>query len=297
MTFIASILTAFIILAVGSEYDLLAIAVACIAPAATIVAFLVTPMAPPQDPDEPPPLTLTSISPCIAASYALIHALIRGCVACMLAPLTLAVGWLSAQLSAFGISLEKTVAVFAQLSMGATASMQIWRLLIQPPTNVFIRTSTCISLLVALPDSVFWLVANQRTIAAMIRWLNAKKIQIEELSVSTMQKEFASVLFDHGHGPPCTHSSVSHSTSRAARYVKLYARQLFMKMDDIGYLSRQSPLKVLVVILDLMVASAAFSMPTMSALPNMPRNVQWATELGFLRSEWQGVWNGEEGTG
>ena len=282
---IAVIPTLFVILAIGSQYDLLAIATACLAPVVAITAFLVTPISPPDDPDEPPPPTFTSVAPCLAATFGFV----RASVACLLSPLVMAVTWANVCLSERGISLERRIATSIQLSMGATASMQIWRLITSQTTNMCVVMSAVITLFVALPDSCAWLVVKQRAVAAAMAWLNKQRLYAEESSVAAVETEIIPALnqccFADGYTQRRQDfarpsrilrrwSIVEYASQRRGRQAKrrtmLYAREMMGLFDDVGYWTRQSPLKTLVVLLNVVVLSAAI---------NIPIDVRWMMEL------------------
>lgn len=166
-----------------------------------------------------------------------------------------------------------------QISMGLSALVQLRSLALQHDVAAAARLLGLICFAVQLPDSFGWLLAEFGAIATLNSLFNSTRVTLEDgcmsaadsitakvrrsLSSLSSESPFGSAAFDRCHA--------------SNKYLRLLADQvsqfLVRRLDDLGYLVRQSPLKSLVAVLNLVMAIEGFrlhaSLPSVGDLPGL----------------------------
>ena len=164
-----------------------------------------------------------------------------------------------------------------QISMGVSALVQLRSLALQHDVAAAARLLGLICFAVQLPDSFGWLLAEFGAIATLISLFNSTRVTLEDRCMSAADSITTKVR------PSFSSLSSASPFSSAAfdrclasnKYLRLLADQvsqdLVRRLDDLGYLVRQSPLKSLVAVLNLVMAIEGFrlhaNLPSVGDLP------------------------------
>ena len=255
-------------LAYDAEYGVPSVSVSILMPIIAMVAYLVTPLTPPEDPSEPPFPTLENMLPgplytvigapinFIFAAKDFVKAKTLGVVMAIVGP------WIAPYMShiAYGI----------QITMGVTAAIEAEEGLAHVTrfgagVIIFIMTA------IQVPDSFSWAFTRFPKLQAGIDRLYEKQAAVEgsvTVAADEMMQQIQELTED------AKDSDSGFQLPPTPDFFKPIYRAFCEWLDGIGSLARASPFKLLVVILELSQTVDGMAMPDMNTVmeqvPDLP---------------------------
>ena len=261
-----------------AEYNSAALMIAIGMPCIAMIAYLVTPLTPPEDPSEPPMVSLEDVVPTQVA--ALIMAPINMIYTVKDWVMDNTVGALMRLIGPTMAPYLPHVAYGIQLSMGVSAMVTAEQgfLHIHRFGAGLILT---IQTLIQVPDSMAVFIDKFPRLQEPIDAFNEKKRHVES-AVSTaaddLMMQVQEVMEDAKDANPGLQDQLS-----LPPYAKPYYRYVCEMLDGIGQTARASPFKMLVVILELAVQANELALPTwedvVATIPDLP---SWSQVMSVI---------------
>ena len=232
-------------------------ATAFIMPFIGIYAFLLTPMTPPEDPDEPKAFDFGAVWETYVTPF--IAKITPKCVTDVQewfgAQKDAVVGFLMGILGALLAPFAAQIAKGIQVGMGGSAIAEVLVAFKDIPnwaTGVVISMTTTIQ----LPDSLGFLIAGNYYYNKVITSYNDNKGSTEESVVkgaSVVIKRFEEMADQIKEEFDMMDDGVDILQTYGLTFLKPYLRMLTMWLDEIGEIARANPFKLIVIIFDLVV--------------------------------------------
>lgn len=274
------------LLAWDAEFNQTAILIALVMPFVSMIAYLVTPLTPPEDPSEPPmvpPVVKSVVDVPLNVIYGAKDFVFDNTVGVVLR----LVGPVMTPMLphvAFGIQISMGVSAVISAEEGFTRVSRFGAAVI-----LAIQTA------VQLPDSFAWAFDKYPQVKRPLDAFNEKKQQLEgalTVAADNMMQQVQEVMEDAKEANPSLQDSLT-----LPPFAKPYYRAVCEWLDSIGQIARTSPLKLLVIVLELTTSVNGFVVPTwdqiMPAIPDMPSWTQlqsmfaWATSsLDEIPTAW-----------
>ena len=251
------------ILAWDAEYSPIAVGMAIVMPIIGILAFLITPLTPPEDPTEPSFPTLENTLP--TPLYSLVRLPFDA--------FTSIKDWLIG--NTIGRIMQLVGPVIAPYMTHVAFGIQIYMGLssLVSAEDGFLHVHRfsaglliLITTMIQLPDSMGWAFATFPVIQEKIDDFNEHKGKVEGSVVNAadkLMKDIQEIMEETKDAYPGLQNAVT-----MPDYIKPVYRAICEWLDGIGSITRGSPLKILVVILELTLTVNDFAMPQLPSLPS-----------------------------
>ena len=251
-------------LAWDAQYSTLALATATAMPIVTMTAYLVTPITPPEDPTEPPFPTLETVLP--RPVYAVLSVPIELATKAKACVVEQTLGRLSSLVGPLLAPHMATLAFGIQIYMGLSSLVEAEDGLVhvhRVSAGIVILIMTAVQ----VPDSMAWAFTSFPPLQRCVDAFNGRKAIVEG-SVVNAADDFMRQAQEIAESSKDQYPAFAEGMLTPPVAVKPFIRAGCEWLDEIGSVARASPLKSIVLILELMLAVDGIVLPSLPGLPS-----------------------------